>query len=151
MDGVTEKKQRVRTLTKKDIEIKLSKKFEGKKISEKTAVDALFDSIRELLMTANPDLRIESRFDLAYNAAHALCLAALRKAGYRSSKRYTVFQTLPHTLGLGAGVWRMLNRAHQLRNDAEYEGYMEVEESFVKDLIVAAEAVKAALAAPRKS
>jgi hypothetical protein len=27
---------------------------------------------------ANAKLAIESRFDLAYNAAHALCLAALR-------------------------------------------------------------------------
>jgi integration host factor subunit beta len=61
MDSTTEKKQRVKTLTKRDIEIKLAKKFEGKKITEKTAVDALFDSIRELLMTANPDLRIEIR------------------------------------------------------------------------------------------
>jgi integration host factor subunit beta len=61
MESTSDKKPRVRTLTKKDIEIKLSKKFEGKKINEKTAVDALFDSIRELLMTANPDLRIEIR------------------------------------------------------------------------------------------
>lgn len=61
METIKEKKPRVRTLTKKDIEIKLVKKFEGRKISEKTAVDALFDSIRELLMTAQPDLRIEIR------------------------------------------------------------------------------------------
>ena len=56
MDSVTEKKQRVRTLTKKDIEIKLSKKFEGKKISEKTAVDALFDQVaqEEANIRANP-------------------------------------------------------------------------------------------------
>ena len=32
---------------------------------------------------------LESRFDLAYNAAHALCLAALRRQGYRpANKRY---------------------------------------------------------------
>jgi len=37
-------------------------------------------------------LSAESRFDIAYNAAHALCLAALRKAGYRSENRYLVFQ-----------------------------------------------------------
>ena len=54
-------KPRVRTLTKKEIELKLSHKVHGKKLSEKVAVDALFDSIRELLMTANPDLRIEVR------------------------------------------------------------------------------------------
>jgi hypothetical protein len=29
----------------------------------------------------NTTLAIESRFDLAYNAAHALCLAALRRMG----------------------------------------------------------------------
>jgi hypothetical protein len=43
---------------------------------------------------------MESRFDLAYNAAHALCLAALRWHGYRPTNRYIVFQGLPHTLGL---------------------------------------------------
>ena len=41
---------------------------------------------------------LEGRFDLAYNAAHALCLAALRWHGYRSENRYVVFQALPHTL-----------------------------------------------------
>lgn len=54
-------KPRVKTLTKKDIEMKIIQKFEGKKLTEKAVVDALFDSIRELLMTADPDLRIEIR------------------------------------------------------------------------------------------
>jgi hypothetical protein len=48
-------------------------------------------------------LSLESRFDLAYNAAHALCLAALRWHGYRAGHRYIVFQLLPHTLGLQSG------------------------------------------------
>ena len=34
-------------------------------------------------------LALESRFDLAYNAAHALRLAALRWRDYRSGNRYT--------------------------------------------------------------
>ena len=38
---------------------------------------------------------LESRFDLAYNAAHAFSLAALRHRGYRSDNRYIVFQALP--------------------------------------------------------
>lgn len=42
-----------------------------------------------------PALSLEGRFDLAYNAAHALCLAALRWHGYRSGNRYIVFQLLP--------------------------------------------------------
>ena len=61
MEKTGEKKARVRTLTKKDIEIRLTRKFEGKKLTEKAVVDAMFDTIRELLMTANPDLRIEIR------------------------------------------------------------------------------------------
>lgn len=50
------------------------------------------------------DLSLESRFDLLYNASHALALAALRWHGFRSDNRYMVFQTLPHTLGLGPEV-----------------------------------------------
>ena len=44
---------------------------------------------------ANPALALESHFDLAYNAAHALALAALRWRGYRSDHRYVAFQALP--------------------------------------------------------
>jgi len=46
---------------------------------------------------ANSSLALASRFDLAYNAAHSLALAALRRLGYRSANRYLVFQVLPHT------------------------------------------------------
>lgn len=93
----------------------------------------------------NGDLSLESRFDLGYNAAHALCLAALRRTGFRPATRYIVFQVLPHTLGLGPEVWRILAKAHQKRSDAEYEGFVDVEERLVKDLIVAAHVVEKAL------
>lgn len=76
----------------------------------------------------------EGRFTSAYNAAHAAALAALRWHGYRSENRYTVFQCLPHTLGWSAVQWRMLDIAHQKRNLAEYEGYLEVEESTISEL-----------------
>ena len=85
----------------------------------------------------NATLSLESRFDLAYNAAHALCLAALRKHGYRPRHRYIVFQALPHTLGLGPEVWRVLAKAHDLRNLAEYEGHVDVEERLVLDVVAA--------------
>lgn len=71
-------------------------------------------------------LSLEGQFDLAYNAAHALCLAALRWHGYRSSHRYIVFQLLPHTLGLGPDVWRVLAKCHDIRNLGEYEGNLEL-------------------------
>ncbi len=93
----------------------------------------------------NPALALESRFDLAYNAAHALCLAALRRTGYRSSNRYIVFQVLPHTLGMGPEVWRVLDKCHNTRNLGEYEGLMEVDERLVTDLIVATQVVADAI------
>lgn len=62
---------------------------------------------RRLHDARNATNSLEGRFDLAYNAAHALCLAALRHAGYRPQHRYIVFQVLPHTLGLGPEVWRI--------------------------------------------
>jgi hypothetical protein len=88
-----------------------------------------------------PGLAVESRFDLAYNAAHALCLAAVRWHGYRSGNRYLVFQLLPHTLGLGPEVWRVLAKCHEIRNLGEYEGALNVDERIVTDLVNACGAV----------
>lgn len=82
-----------------------------------------------------------SRFDLAYSAAHVLCLAALRHHGFRSSKRYVVFQVLPDTLGLGPEVWRVLSKCHGMRNKTEYEGALDVDERIVTDLIAACRVV----------
>ena len=93
----------------------------------------------------NPTLALESRFDLAYNAAHALCLAALRHMGYRAGNRYIVFQVLPHTLGFGPEVWRVLDKCHNARNLGEYEGLLDVDERMVTDLIAATQAVADAL------
>lgn len=93
----------------------------------------------------NTSLSLEGRFDLAYNAAHALSLAALRWHGYRAGNRYIVFQILPHTLGLGPEVWRVLAKCHEVRNLGEYEGDLNVDERLVTDLIKAGQAVAAAL------
>ena len=88
---------------------------------------------------------LEGRFDLAYNAAHALCLAALRRHGYRPANRYIVFQVLPHTLNLGPEVWRVLAKCHEVRNLGEYEGDLNIDERLLADLIVACRAVAAKL------
>lgn len=80
---------------------------------------------------------LESRFDLVYNAAHALALAALRYRGFRPSNRYIVFQVLPHTLGVGPEVWRVLAKGHEIRNVAEYEGELDIDERIVADMISA--------------
>lgn len=112
----------------------------------KAEFDGLLRSGRTRLTDAqNTALSLESRFDLAYNAAHALSLAALRWHGYRSQNRYIVFQVLPHTLNLDTTVWRIMDKCHQRRNLAEYEGYLEVDEQLVADLITAVETVDTAL------
>ncbi|HEY6000897.1 MAG TPA: hypothetical protein VI078_16545 [bacterium] len=112
-----------------------AREFEGLKRS----------GLARLADAGNPSNSLESRFDLAYNAAHALCLAALRRLGYRPPNRYAVFLVLPHTLGLGPEVWRVLAKCHDIRNRAEYEGDLEVSERIVADLIVACRAVSTAL------
>ena len=91
--------------------------------------------MRRLDDAAREDLSLESRFDLAYNAAHALALAALRIRGYRSESRYLVFQCLQHTIVLPPEQWRVLDEAHRKRNLAEYEGEMDVEEQLVAALL----------------
>lgn len=97
----------------------------------------------------NAGLSLDSRFDLAYNAAHALCLAALRRLGYRARHRYIVFQVLPHALGLGPEIWRVLDHAHGKRNLSEYEGHVDVDERLVLDTIAACQRVATALNAPQ--
>lgn len=102
--------------------------------------DGLVSSGKKRLNDAqNSTLSYDSRFDLAYNSAHSLALAALRRHGYRSTNRYLVFQVLPDTMEAEASIWRVLSKCHDYRNLAEYEGYMEMDEQLLKDLIIAAQ------------
>jgi hypothetical protein len=82
-------------------------------------------------------LSFASRFDLAYNAAHALALTAMRLQGFRSDRRYLVFQCLVHTLGLNKIQVRLFALCHERRNLAEYEGYMDVDETLLAELLAA--------------
>lgn len=100
----------------------------------RSAVDRLQDA-------HNPALSFASRFDLAYNAAHALALTALRLQGYRSDRRYLVFQCLAHTLAFSKAQVRLFALCHDRRNLAEYEGYMDVDEPLLVELIAATDAL----------
>lgn len=84
---------------------------------------------------ARVELSFSSRFDLAYSAAHAFALVALRRVGYRSESRYLVFQMLPHTVGMEAAKWRVLAKAHERRNLAEYEGHLERDDRLLAELL----------------
>jgi hypothetical protein len=111
-------------------------------------LQGLLASARERLADAdNPALAFASRFDLAYNASHALALYALRRSGYRCDTRYLAFQTLPHTLGMPVEVWRVLAKGHERRNLAEYEGHLERDERLLADMLAAARRVLSAIEA----
>lgn len=86
------------------------KQLKAEPSDEREFSGLLRSGLARLKDAENTELSIEGRFDLAYNAAHALCLAALRRQGYRPDNRYIVFQVLPHTLGLGPEVWRVLSK-----------------------------------------
>jgi hypothetical protein len=106
----------------------------------------LRSGLARLSDAANASLALERRFDLVYNAAHALCLAALRRHGYRARHRYVVFQLLPHTLGLPPAAWRVLDEGHRLRNLGEYEGDLRITPRIVEDMIDATRQVAEAIA-----
>ena len=65
----------------------------------------------------------------------------MRQQGFRARHRYIVFQALPHTLGLGPEIWRVLAKAHDLRNLAEYEGHVDVDARLVIDVVAACQTV----------
>lgn len=97
--------------------------------------DSLLSSAGDRLRDAyHPDLSLVSRFDLAYNATHALALAALRWHGYRTDKRYLVFQCLTHTLQLDKSKTRVLTLCHDRRNQAVYEGRFEIDKQLLEEL-----------------
>jgi len=117
-----------------------------KKLKTEPGSQSEFDGLlrsgqRRLADALKTSLSAESRFDLAYNAAHAFALAALRWHGYRSDNRYIVFQCLPHTLGLANEKWRVLDQAHNKRNLAEYEGDTDVDDSLLEAVLRIAQEV----------
>jgi hypothetical protein len=96
----------------------------------------MLESARKRLVDAqNEDLDPDSRFDLAYGAAHRLALAALRREGYRSGDRITVFQTLVHTMGMDRSHIQTFLKAHNERNLAEYQGRLEIDARLLADLL----------------
>ena len=113
---------------------------------KRTEFVGLINSAKKRLADArDEELSPESRFDLAYNAAHAFALAALRLKGYRPGGRYLVFQILANTAGVGPEIWRVLAKCHNSRNLAEYEGYSEVDEKLLDDLIRCTTVLEAAI------
>ncbi|WP_238534238.1 hypothetical protein [Advenella kashmirensis] len=72
---------------------------------------------------------------------HIPCAWQLYAGMATDRNRYIVFQLLPHTLGLGPEVWRILDKCHGIRNLGEYEGDLNIDDRIVTDLIASAHAV----------
>lgn len=62
--------------------------------------------------------------------------------GYRSDRRYLVFQCLPHTIELDKVKVRLFALCHERRNLAEYEGYMDVDEPLLVELLASTDALR---------
>lgn len=101
----------------------------------------LRSAVARLKDAHNPALSFASRFDLAYNAAHALALTALRLQDFRSDKRYLVFQCLVRTLDASKPQVRLFALCHERRNLSEYEGYMDVDDALLVDLAAATDSL----------
>jgi hypothetical protein len=108
-------------------------------------VDA--DEIERLLTAAARNIRDaavtsispETRFDAAYKTIMQSALAAISMHGYRpdTSKpghHATVVQTLPTTIGLGAGRVTVLDALRRKRNLADYTGD-DIDDSSVEQCI----------------
>ena len=80
----------------------------------------------------------EGKFSAAYGAAHSLEVAALRWHGFRPENRFIAFQCLRHTVGLEAGMVRFLGKCHDMRNQAEYEGVVDITPRLLEELIALA-------------
>lgn len=115
----------------------------NKETADKREFMGLVNAASDRLNDAeNNSLSYASRFDLAYNAAHGLALAALRAAGYRSDKRYLVFQCLIHTTAIDKKYVRLFATCHDKRNLAEYEGHFEADEQLLSELIACTKELK---------
>lgn len=61
--------------------------------------------------------------------------------GFDRTTGTSFFQVVPHTLGLGPEVWRVLAKCHDIGNVGEYEGDFDIDERIVADLITACQTV----------
>jgi hypothetical protein len=115
----------------------------GQLIPEPTSVEEisgfLLRAEQQLIDARTASLSATSRFSLAYDAAHAFALVALRTHGYRPGRglghRIVVFSTLVHTVSSPAPECAVLLRYHTKRNSSEYAGLVNASEADARDLV----------------
>lgn len=111
------------------------------------------DEIRALLAVADRDLHdatvhevsVDSRHNLAYNAALQLAHAALAASGYRAARdgqHGRIIDSLPFTVGLDARSVRRLDTARKRRNRAEYDAAGLISEGETEEVLALARALR---------
>ena len=108
--------------------------------TSKSEVGGFLANANQALVDAQiPGLSSANRFKLAYDAAHALSLVAMRLRGYRPGSgpghRAIVFQSLVHTVSAPAALASSLNRYHTKRNRSEYDGLVTATDAEARDII----------------
>lgn len=97
------------------------------------------------LTSSTNKLSIESRFVLAYDAAHSYLQMALRMKGYRTTTekghRAILFDIVPQLLPGAAGAQETLAHAHVLRNKLEYQGHVELTQGQIDDMVAQVKSV----------
>ncbi len=110
--------------------------------SESELAGFLENAAQSLTDAQIPALSAANRFKLAYDAVHALALAALRAQGYRPvsgpGHRAIVFQVLVHTAEASATLTSSLSRYHTKRNRSEYDGVILATDAEAKDMVALA-------------
>ena len=116
-------------MTSNDSSASLQRLADTGRLKAEPAADAEIAGLLGVAATSladarRPGLSVQGKFQLAYGAAHALALAALRAQGWRPARgeghRAVVFQVLPHTADAPPELWVPLDKAHRKRNDLEY-------------------------------
>lgn len=120
--------------------------LKGEAASGKEYQGMLKSAARGLADARNESIETDSQFDLAIEAAHKFALAALRREGYRSENRVTVFQALVHTVGVPNADLQTFLKAHNERNLAAYEGRVDISETLLAELIAATTRLSASVA-----
>lgn len=93
------------------------------------------------------DATLDGRYNNAYSAAHALAQAAFKLRGFRTTDsrghRQTLFSALEHAVPAIGKEKSVFEKAHSLRNKAEYDGDpIDLQRSMVDDLVRATESLQ---------
>ena len=113
--------------------------LKGEPTSKSEIAGFLANADQALVDARIPALSSANRFKLAYDAAHALALVAMRAHGYRPGSgpghRAIVFQSLVHTVRASPTLASSLNRYHTKRNRSEYDGLVTATDAEARDML----------------